>query len=216
MRYLYLHGLASGPKSAKAKYLQARFRDRGLDLEMRDFNLDDTGEFNFASLTLSRKIAQTQAWIAQSPEPVILIGSSLGGLTAAWVAQNNPQVVRQVLLAPALDMAVVWLSALGRAELRRWRETGQRELFHYGLGEPRPLDYGFVTDLGSYDEGQLQRALPTLILHGQQDDVIPIQASQQFAASRHWVQLQALPGDHSLGSAVSTIWREIKSFCKLP
>lgn len=216
MRYLYLHGLGSGPQSAKAKYLQARFRDRGLDLDCLDFNRADDGRFDFTGLTLTRKITQTLAWIEQEPGSVTLIGSSLGGLTAAWVAQDCLPVARLVLLAPAFDFLVAWLPALGSQAVKQWRETGQLEQFHHGLRAPQELSYGFVADLVQYDEDLLQRPLPTLILHGRQDETVPIAASQQYAATRDWVRLVELESDHGLGNSVSRIWREIQDFCQIP
>lgn len=216
MRYLYLHGLASGPRSAKAKYLRDRFRSRGLTLELPDFNLADDGSFDFAGLTLSRQIRQVQAQLARSPQPVTLIGSSLGGLAAAWVAQGCPTVERLVLLAPAFDFLVAWLPALGRAGVQQWRTIGSIEQFHHGLGQPQALGYGFVTDLEDYDEAQLTRPVPTVILHGRSDETIPIEASRRFAGDRDWVQLIELESDHGLGNSVSRIWQEIERFCGLP
>lgn len=216
MRYLYLHGLASSPDSAKAKYLRDRFRARGLPLELPDFNLNEDGCFDFAGLTLTRKIHQTLAWVGRSPEPVTLIGSSLGGLAAAWTAQGCPTVERLILLAPAFDLLVAWLPRLGRAGVQQWRTTGAVEQFHYGLGCFQSLDYGFVTDLETYDESHLSRPVPTLILHGRQDETIPIDASDRFAKERPWVTLIELESDHGLGNSVSRIWREIQDFCGLP
>lgn len=215
MRYLYLHGLASGPQSAKAKYLRDRFRSRGLALELPDFNLGDDGRFDFAGLTLTRKITQTREWIGRSPGPITLIGSSLGGLAAAWTAQGCPAVERLVLLAPAFDFLVAWLPALGREGVRHWRTAGAIEQFHHGLGQPQALGYGFVTDLEGYDEAQLSRVVPTVILHGRRDETIPIQASRRFAGDRDWVQLIELESDHGLGNSVSRIWQEIEQFCGL-
>ena len=215
MRHLYLHGLGSGPNSAKAKYLAARFRSRGIELELLDFNLDHAGDFDFAGLSLTRNIAQVKQDISQGTEPVTLFGSSLGGLTAAWAAEELLQVERLVLLAPAFDFLNAWLPALGEEQVGQWKTTGQLEYFHYGQGNQQSLGYGFVTDLQGYDEGELSRSLPTLILHGTHDETVPFSASQQYNAPRDWVKLIELDSDHGLGNSVSRIWREIQEFCQL-
>ncbi|NJR70090.1 MAG: prolyl oligopeptidase family serine peptidase [Synechococcales cyanobacterium CRU_2_2] len=218
MRYLYLHGLASGPDSAKAKYLRDRFRSLGLSLEQPDFNQPD-----FASLTLTRQIHQVEALLAtppeaaldQPPEPVTLIGSSFGGLTAAWVAQRQPQVQQLILLAPAFNFLPAWLAAVGRTQAQAWRETGQIPTYHYGYRRMEALNYTIVEDMQQYDDLRLTRSLPTLILHGLQDGVIPIEASRSYAMARPWAALIELDSDHSLGNVVSRIWQEIQRVCPL-
>ncbi len=78
-----------------------------------------------------------------------------------------------------------------------------------------PLSYSFVTDLVQYDDIMLQRPVPTLILHGREDDVIPIRASRDYAASRHWVKLIELESDHALTDVQAEIWQAMQEFCQL-
>ena len=210
MQYFYLHGFASGPRSAKAKYFQARFRDRHLTLTVPDLN-----QPTFRTLTLSRQIHQVQSQFLPAPEPVTLIGSSFGGLTSAWIAQHNPQVERIILLAPAFNFLEYWLPTLGPEGLRQWQTRGSRSIFHYGDNAEAALDYGFVVDCQGYEQGELGRSVPTLIFHGTQDEVIPVEASQRFARERPWVQLRELESDHSLASVISTLWRGIQDFCSI-
>jgi predicted esterase YcpF (UPF0227 family) len=210
MRYLYLHGFASSPQSAKAKYLHDRFRSRHLELILPDLNQD-----NFAELTLTRQIEQVETIVTTLAEPVTLIGSSLGGLTATWVAERQAQVEQLVLLAPAFGFVDHWRLRLGSQTLEQWQQTGRLSVFHYAKHQELDLNYGFLQDCEQYDDRTLQRSLPTLILHGTQDEVIPLEASQNFAQNRPWVQLMALNSDHALGNAVSQIWRSIQAFCKL-
>ena len=62
-----------------------------------------------------------------------------------------------------------------------------------------------------YREEELQRHIPTLLIfHGRGDRVIPIQSSRDFAATRPWVKLIEVDGDHSLGTALPEIWPKIK------
>ena len=79
-----------------------------------------------------------------------------------------------------------------------------------------PLNYNFVTDARQYTEEHLTRSLPTLILHGKEDEVIPIQASRDFAKKRPWVKLIELNSDHALGDVIAEIWQAIQLFCQLP
>jgi uncharacterized protein len=206
--YFYLHGFASSPRSTKAEFLADAFQALNIPLRSPDLNQDD-----FYHLTLTRQIEQVRSLLP--PESVTLIGSSFGGLTAAWLGEQCPQVDRLVLLAPAFQFLEHWLPRLGRDQIQQWRETRSLLVYHYAQQIKLPLDYGFVTDVARYDDTQLQRPLPTLILHGRQDEVIPIQSSRDYAATRSWVQLIELESDHALGNVQSEIWSAIRSFCAI-
>ncbi len=209
--YVYLHGFASNPYSAKAQRLRDRFRSVGRSLATPDLNQDD-----FAHLSLSRQIQQVEALFPPPPSPVVVIGSSFGGLTAARLGDRHPQIDRIVLLAPAFGFLDHWLARLGSEQVQQWQQTGFVSVYHYGEQQKLPLHYGFIADAAQYADHQLQRPVPTLILHGTQDDVIPIQASQDYAAQRPWVRLIELDSDHALTDSHDQIWAAVQDFCGLP
>ncbi|MCG6136421.1 MAG: alpha/beta fold hydrolase [Nostoc sp. LLA-1] len=209
--YIYLHGFASSPQSVKAQDISDRLAQISLKLQVPDLNAGD-----FAHLTITRQLKQVAAAFPDNSVPVTLIGSSLGGLTSAHLAQQYPQVQRLVLLAPAFGFLSHWLLKLGDAEIKRWQQEKYRMIYHYGEGRSLPLSYDFVTDAAQYPEKILQRPIPTLILHGKQDEVIPITASRDFRRSRPWVELVELDSDHSLGNVMAEMWSEIYRFCQLP
>lgn len=211
MRYLYLHGFASGPGSFKARALTDRFQQHQITLEIPDFN-----EGGFTGLTLSRQIQQVQALINQTPEePIGLIGSSFGGLTALWLAEQCPQVQRLGLLAPALGFPQSWHDRLSPDQLDQWQRSGQLMVYHYTAGKELPLGLGFWEDAQRYDQSKLQRVLPTVILHGRADRTVSIELSQQWAASHPWVELIELETDHGMGDAIEPIWQTIERFFQL-
>jgi uncharacterized protein len=205
--YLYLHGFASGPQSTKAQYLCDRLAEQGITLQRPDLNQQD-----FFNLTLSRQIRQCEAILAQDSNPWRIIGSSFGGLTAAWLGQRNVQVESLVLLAPAFDFLAHWRSRIGTEPLQQWHTSGSTEIYHYAEQRSLPLSYGFWQDASQYAEAALIRAVPTLILHGVDDEIIPIDASRAFAAQRDWCRLVELQSDHALGNVLPTIWDKISSF----
>lgn len=208
MKYFYLHGFASSPRSTKARQLFDRFQSVHLSLEIPDLNQND-----FQHLTLSRQIQQVTNLLPK--EPVTLVGSSFGGLTAAWIAQQNRQVDRVILLAPAFNYLDHWLPTFVPSQLERWRSGEPILIYHYGVGESLPLNYEIVSDLAKYDEKQLERAIPTLVLHGIHDKVIPIAQSRLYATARSWVELIELESDHSLVNQEEQIWQAIRRFCAI-
>ncbi|MEH2458782.1 YqiA/YcfP family alpha/beta fold hydrolase [Nostoc sp.] len=211
MYYIYLHGFASSPKSAKARDISDRFTQIQTKLKIPDLNAG-----NFSQLTITRQLTQVAAEFNNDSTPVTLIGSSLGGLTAAHLGQQNLQVQRLVLLAPAFGFLSHWLPKLGDEELQRWQQEKYIMVYHYGEERSLPLSYDFVTDAAQYQEKLLQRPIPTLILHGKKDEVIPIEASRNFGRSRPWVELVELDSDHALGNVMEETWQAIRLFCQLP
>lgn len=208
MIFIYLHGWASSPFSNKARYFTQQFAQRGLTLQIPDLNQTD-----FFHLTLSRQIQQVNTLLSE--QPATLIGSSFGGLTALWVAERQFQIERLVLLAPALDFANRCLTLLPEEQQMRWRQQGHLNIYHYAEEKELPLSFNFIKDLQQYHDGYLQRQIPTLILHGRQDEVVSIHTSRDFAKARHWVTLTELESDHSLANVHTQLWQEICVFCQL-
>jgi uncharacterized protein len=209
LNLIYLHGFASCPESAKAIYLVDKLASLGLFMEVPNLNQGD-----FSHLTITRQLEQV-AQLLTSTVPITLIGSSLGGLTAAWLAQKYFQVQRLVLLAPAFGFLDYWLPKLGDKQLQEWQISGYLSIYNYNENRMIPLHYRFVEDALQYQEIQLFRPVPTLIVHGRQDEVIPIQASRDYASIRPWVKLVELESDHALIEVMPIIWQEILSFCQL-
>ena len=207
MMYVYLHGFASSPRSGKAQLAKSRWHKYHQVLITPDLNQND-----FFHLTLSRQIQQVQRLIADAPA-VTLIGSSFGGVTAAWVGEQLTNVQRLVLLAPAFYFLNSWLPTIDPSVLQRWQAGEPMMVDHHGEGKQMPLHYQFIQDLEQYSESHLQRSLPTLIIHGQGDQIIPIQSSYQYSQNRPWVTVESVDDDHALTEIPEATWQKIEKFC---
>ncbi|WP_374191984.1 YqiA/YcfP family alpha/beta fold hydrolase [Chroococcus sp. FPU101] len=119
------------------------------------------------------------------------------------------------MLAPAFGFLSEWLNRLGTDMVKEWESSGYLKVYHYGEMRSLPLHYPFVQDIEQYDEAQLQRQVPTLIIHGRNDEVIPIQSSRNYAKQRPWVKLVEVDSDHSLTNVSTKIWSLTKEFCHL-
>jgi uncharacterized protein len=90
---LYLHGFNSSPQSAKAQYLKRYLDERGRGRELVCPALPHRP---------SLAVAAAEAEIASLPrEKVTIVGSSLGGFYATWLAEKH--ALRAVLINPAVD-----------------------------------------------------------------------------------------------------------------
>lgn len=204
-KYIYLHGFASSPQSAKAQKLKSFFATENISLIIPDLNQND-----FYNLTLTRQIQQISTYIEDEQNSVILIGSSLGGLTAAWTAEKCEKVNQLILLAPAFEFFSNWVNNLDTNIINNWKNQGELSIYHYGYQQKSPLSYQFITDGKTYNETTLKRSIPTLIFHGKQDEVIPIESSYNYTKTREWVKLIELDSDHGLTDMIPDIWKQIK------
>ena len=206
-QFIYLHGFASSPQSRKAVYIKEQFSTLGIDLLVPDLNQND-----FSHLSLTRQIRQVSSLFKESQQQVILIGSSFGGLTATWLAQEYPQVTKLILLAPAFGFPFSWLNRFTPDEIKQWQEAGYKDVYHYGANQSLPLHYEFLVDGQKYPLEKLTRSLPTLIIHGKNDSVVPIEVSQQYTKDHFGAQLLELDSDHGLNDVQAIIWQQIQAF----
>src|SRR5579872_615862 len=116
MRVVYLHGFASSPQSAKAQFFARKFAEAGVAFEAPELD-----EGNFEKLTISGQMQVVEKAIARASgagDPLVLMGSSLGGYLAALFAERNPQRAdRLVLLAPAFQFLDRWKTRFSAQEL---------------------------------------------------------------------------------------------------
>jgi pimeloyl-ACP methyl ester carboxylesterase len=117
--------------------------------------------------------------VLQQTGPAIVIGSSLGGLVG---------------LLPNLSQR---LDPMGRM----WTREGQ------GFRVEPPV----LADAAALDERALPKRLtmPTLVVHGTADDVVPYRQSERFhaALAAHTKDLWLVPdGDHRLNAVAAAIW----------
>lgn len=206
MKTLYLHGFASGPKSTKGVAFEAHFAMRGRAMQRLNLRVP-----SFEHLRLSAMIATVQAAIGGADERAVLIGSSLGGLTAARTAERDSRVTALVLMAPAFQIVARWRDMLGPA-WESWRDTGWRDVTDYTTSQPARVDFGFVEDAATIDVGYPDVNVPTLILHGTRDDVVPIERSRAFAQGRTNVRLVELDDGHELVASLPRLLAETEAF----
>jgi len=206
LRHLYLHGFASGPSSTKAVAFAEHFAQRGITFDRLNLRVP-----SFEQLRLSAMLEVAASAIGGPEDRAIVVGSSLGGLTAARLAERDPRVTKLVLLAPAFQLMARWEQILGAA-FEDWRRTGWREVLDYTTKQPARVDFGFIEDAAAIDVGFPAVRVPTLILHGTRDDSVPIEGSRRFAAGRPNVELIELDDGHELAASLPRLLAETERF----
>ncbi len=202
--YVYLHGFASGPASSKARLFREHLGPQLLVPEL------DGGDFEH--LTITSQLERLEKLIGD--RVVTIIGSSMGGYLAALYAARHASVQRLVLLAPAFGFSERWPETLGAEEVRQWRESGYRDVYHYAQGRPARLHYALLEDAARYP-AYPDFSQPALILHGRRDTVVPLEYSEQFAATHPNAELQVLETGHEMTDCLPRIWEASREFLGL-
>src|SRR5690606_24339149 len=99
---LYLHGFRSSPGSFKARLMADALAARGLD-GPRDWQCPQLPASPRAALDLALGLARGQLAGAADPRALTIVGSSLGGYYATWLAEQLG--CKAVLLNPAVEAA---------------------------------------------------------------------------------------------------------------
>lgn len=171
---IYLHGFNSSPQSGKAQYLKRTLDRQGKGAEFVCPQLPHRPD---------RAAAVVEAEMARQPkEKITLVGSSLGGFYATWLAEKHS--VRAVLINPAIDPHV---------GLRAY--LGPQQAFHGG--EPYELT---EEHLRQWKELFVTRVHPEryLLLVETGDEVLDYRAAVRKYRGAKQVVVQG--GDHTFAS----------------
>lgn len=201
--YVFLHGLGSVRAGEKSTSLLAHAAATGRGFVRFDQRGHGESSSRIGLVAVSDLIGDAVRMLEHTG-PAIVVGSSLGGLVGAYAAAARPELVRGLaLLAPALGLLPNLANRLD-PQGRLWTREGNG----YRV-EPRVL-----ADAMGLDERGLPARLrvPTLVVHGTADDVIPHRASERFFAAipATTKQLWLVPGgDHRLNLFATEIWRRL-------
>lgn len=201
--YLFLHGLGSARSGEKSESLEMHAARRRAAFTRLDFRGHGDSAGTIGHVTVRELIADVVA-VLERFGPAAIVGSSLGGLVGAFATAERPDLVAGLaLVAPALG----FLHRLERTvdeDGRMWTQDGRSF----------PLAPRVIEDAQQLDERDLPRRItvPTLIVHGDADSVVPHRRSRRFfAAIPHpRKELWIVPdGDHRLGSVTDEMWRRL-------
>lgn len=171
---LYLHGFRSSPQSAKARQMQAWVQSQRPDVHWWCPQLPPSPK---------EAMALVEQGIAAWPrESMVVVGSSLGGFYATWVAERTR--CRAALLNPAIDPARDLAKYIG--EQTSWHNPQDRFFFREEfVAELRALACPTITQPARYF---------TLICKG--DEVLDWREMQGRYAACHGLLLEG--GDHAI------------------
>ncbi len=184
----YIHGFNSSPASSKARLLRERLAQLGKEASFRAPALPHRPAA--AIQVLEREIGELDA-------PVTLVGSSLGGYYATWLAERHG--LKAVLVNPAVDAPRDLAQCLGT-----------QQNFH--TGERYEFTRAYLEELSALDVPAITRPERYLLLVATGDEVLDYRrAVEKFARAR---QLVVEGSDHGF-SDFSDYLDEVLAFAEL-
>jgi predicted esterase YcpF (UPF0227 family) len=169
--YLYLHGFNSSGASSKGRFLTEALSPSAVHAP--SYPAEPA-----AAITYLRHTIEELQQLAHTADPLILIGSSLGGYYAQYLAHQYR--VAMVLINPALQPLLTLRPYLG------W-QTNFYSGARYYFDEPQ------LTSLRHYDIAEpCTQAVPALLLLDAGDEIIDYRVAQQRYAA--CAQVCVFPG----------------------
>lgn len=124
------------------------------------------------------RLPELLAAVGREPGTLRVIGHSAGGHLALWLATTDVPIDRVVALAPVCDL---------REAIRRGLGSDAARAFLDGI-DPDEADPMVLLD---------QRpAADIRVVHGVDDDVVPVDLSRGLVRRHPWVRLVEVPGAH--------------------
>lgn len=193
MRVLFAHGLWSSPGGSKPVFLKEICKWDVLACDMRAFGWSIKDQENAIISSIGE----------EGPFDV-LIGSSFGALAIANAASRMPgSDLRLVLLAPAFGVFETLSRSIGTVEMGLWRSNGSRTFHPPDWEKPVILDWSFMEDADEMGWPEINHK--TVIIHGTNDDVVPIESSRSMAESNPSIEILEAMDGHRLADSLDLI-----------
>ena len=186
---LLCHGFLSNKNSSTNKALTRLLTERGIATLRFDFFGQGESEGPFEDMTVGLALDQAKATLAwastQGFRNLGLVGSSFGGLIAllaASEAASQSSALRCLALkCPVPDFPAMLQMEFGSDGLKEWRRSNTIPDVTGSPGRIR-LKYRFYEESLRYDGYKAASgiALPTLIVHGDRDELVPLQQSERL------------------------------------
>ena len=197
---IFLPGFASDLRGSKSQLLAERAQQSQRSWLRFDYRGMGISDGDFTALTISRYVEDIGAIIRALPSrSLLLVGSSMGGWVATRAAQLWPDRVRAlVLIAPAFNFIQDYYAALSPSAQSEWQRSGTHAWQLGAHGPVFSLGFSAVEDAARHDllAAPPRLDIPVTILHGSDDDAVPLQRSFDFAchACASLLAIQTLQG----------------------
>lgn len=183
------HGFSSHKNKTALKSLEKDFLKNKIGFLRFDFYGHGESEGKFENITLSEAVDDVQQAIKlvknkYKKDKIALIGTSFGGCAAIVASGKSKNLKVLALKAPVSDHLgkIIYKARKNSAfSPKTWKKKGFIEYLNF-KGEKLKLNYNFFLDAKKIIEYKLAEKIkvPTLIIHGDKDDVVPVAQSKKL------------------------------------
>ena len=196
------HGFSTSKDGRTYVRLEEILNKKGISTFRFDFFGHGESEGKFEEITTSEAADDVQNAIKFLKESgykkICLVGSSFGGMASIIAASKTDDVYALALKSPVSDYIGMSVDQHNEQEIKNWEEKGFIDI--NGVDdEKRKLNYSFYKDaerINGYDAAKKIK-IPTLIVHGDRDETVPIEQSKRTASLIENCRLEIIEGgDH--------------------
>ena len=196
------HGFATTKESQTYLRLEKALNEKGIASFRFDFFGHGESEGKFEDVTISEAVDDALHVVAfvksRGFSKIALFGSSFGGMAALLAASQNPGLFALALKSPVSDYLGKIAAEEDGVNVKEWKKAGFIMHESSRLGKAR-LNYSFYEDAEKVSgfEAAKKIKVPTLIVHGNQDKVVPVEQSRKTASLISGCRLKEIEGaDH--------------------
>ncbi len=193
------HGFASSKDGHTPPALQQILNKENISTFRFDFFGHGESRGDFEDMTISEAVDDILNAISlvkkRGYSKIGLVGSSFGGIASTIATSKSKDVSLLVLKSPVSDYEELQILRMGKKGIEKWKTKGYTEI--YG----KKLNYSFFEDIknnNGYDAAK-KVSIPTLIVHGGADDVVPVEQSIKISKLIKNCKLEIIEGaNHDL------------------
>ena len=218
---LIIHGFAGGTHDEEKL---ANFLERSAKFDVYSFTLPGHDKRTFKSVRYTEWIRaaeeQVESLIDYGYKNIYLVGHSMGGVIASYLAGRYKEVKKVVLAAPSFRYLTVSSSANTKEKVKKGialiKNNDRDEIITRFLKLPLSSIKEFTSLISEYKNSYLNIKVPVLILHGDKDTVVPLKSSQNIYEKmenpdKKLIVLKGITHDVFRESSIDTL-QEVKDF----
>ncbi len=180
------HGFTTSKDNNTNTKIEQIFNKKNIATLKFDFFGHGESEGDFENITISEAvddILNAIKYLKQKGFSKIgLIGSSFGGISSIMAASKTDDLFVLALKSPVSNYLERDLQEKTKEEIEKWESDGF-DFYVKSDGEKKKLNYSFFEDYKNNDgyEASKKIKIPTLIVHGDKDESVPVEQSKKTA-----------------------------------